>query len=169
MNYALIKHCDMVDGPGLRVTLFVSGCSNHCDECHNPETHDPNFGELFTEDSFNEIVDELKEDWCSGLTLCGGDPLFHLNRKSVLDISKKVKSLFKDKTIFMYTGYTLQEILSWNDPDVNSLLNYIDYLADGRYIKSLRSVDKKWVGSSNQNVYKITHFNNNNKFEIIGD
>lgn len=167
MNYAGIKHCDMVDGPGLRVTLFVSGCDRHCDECHNPETHDPNYGKLFTEDTYNEIADELKESWNAGLTLCGGDPLYCSNRQAIAELVTRIKTEFPNKSIWMYTGYTLDQVLSMNDKYIDQILNGIDVILDGPYIKSLRSPDKQWVGSSNQNVYQIIHTEDGNQFKLI--
>lgn len=167
MNYGQLKFVDMLDGPGLRVTLFVSGCSNNCPGCHNPETHDPNFGQPFTEETMNEILSELKLPHYSGFTFCGGDPLFKSNRQSVLDISKRIKSALPNKTIWMYTGYTLEEIQSWNDETVNSILSYVDVLLEGRYIESLRSPDKHWAGSSNQRAFEIHHSDNINTFTEI--
>ena len=168
MNYGRIKTFDMVDGPGIRVTLFVSGCSTHCEKCQNPETWDPNFGQLFTEQSFNEIISALKEDWCSGLTLCGGDPLFYLNREDIAALVKRIKKLFPEKSIWMYTGYTLDQVKNMMKADANValIINTIDVILEGPYIYKLNDPDKHWVGSSNQNVYKINHLNNEVVFSL---
>ena len=168
MHYSAIKFCDMLNGPGIRCTLFVSGCNHHCPNCFNPETHNPNYGFEFTDDVLNTIIiPELKKDYYKGFTFCGGDPLYPNNRQTVLHISKILKALFKDRDIFIYTGYTLQELNDMNDPVINDLFNYIDYLADGRFVEKLKSPDKHWVGSSNQNVYHITHLSDCNTFTII--
>lgn len=158
MNYSGVKFYDMLDGPGLRVTLFVSGCSNNCKGCHNPETHDPNYGQEFTYETLKSIV-EIMDDRCiSGFTFCGGDPLYPSNIQPVLEIARTLKAIYgDDKSIWMYTGYTLSELESWNDDRVNELLDYVDVILEGRYIESLRSPDKHWVGSSNQQVMKIIH------------
>lgn len=115
MYYSDLRFCDMLNGPGLRTTLFVSGCSNKCPGCFNKETWDPCFGKPFTDDVLKLILESLSQSWCSGLTLVGGDPLFINNRSTVLYISKTVKELFPSKTIWMYTGYTVDEIREWND------------------------------------------------------
>lgn len=170
MNYGQLKFCDMLDGEGIRVTLFVSGCSNNCSGCHNPETHDPCFGEKFTENTLKTIVDELSKPWYKGFTLCGGDPLYPSNRESVKDIVLTLKAIFgESKDIWMYTGYTLSEIESFKDNAVNDILNNIDVLLEGRYIKSLHSPDKHWVGSSNQHVFKVQHTPNGNKYVEFED
>lgn len=169
MKYSKIKYCDMVDGPGLRLTLFVSGCDHHCQNCFNPETHDENFGSLFTKDTLDLILNELQNDYYTGFTFLGGDPLFSNNRETILYIAKEIKNKFSNKDIFLYTGYTLRELKEMDDPIINELFNYIDYLADGRFIESLKSPNKHWVGSENQNVYKINHSDKDNIFEIYND
>lgn len=157
MYYSGIKHCDMVDGPGIRVTLFVSGCDRHCDECHNPETHDPCYGQPFNNIAYNEIIEDLKCEWCSGTTLCGGDPLYPGNRKDVATLVEHLKEDFPTKSIWMYTGYALDDILYLNDDSIDRILNNVDVILDGPYVKSLNSPDKHWVGSSNQHIYQIDH------------
>lgn len=157
MYYGQLKFADMLDGPGLRVTLFVSGCSNHCKGCHNPESHNPLFGHEFTNDTMTDILDELKQPYYSGFTFCGGDPFFESNRQSVLDIAKRIKSELPNKTIWLYTGYTLEECQSWNDSVINEIFNYIDVLLEGRYIEDQRSPTRPWVGSHNQRIFEIDH------------
>lgn len=167
MHYGQLKFVDMLDGPGLRVTLFVSGCSNNCKGCHNPETHDPCFGNEFTDETLSSIITELGNSYYSGFTVCGGDPLFPGNRECVSNIVKSVKEHYPDKSIWMYTGYTLEEIQSWNDTIVNSILNYIDVLLEGRYIESQRSPARPWVGSYNQRVFEVKHTDTYNEFTIM--
>lgn len=160
MYYSDLRFCDMLNGPGLRTTLFVSGCSNKCPGCFNKETWDPCFGKPFTDDVLKLILESLSQPWCSGLTLVGGDPLFVNNRSTVLYISKTVKELFPSKTIWMYTGYTVDEIREWNDRITNDILKYVDVICEGRFVESLKSPDKEWVGSSNQRVLNVYHDSN---------
>lgn len=150
MNYHAIKKCNMTNGDGLRVVLFVSGCCHHCKGCHNPETHDPNSGIPFDENAKNELYDELNKDWCTGITLSGGDPLFVSNRKEILNLVKDIKLKFPKKNIWLYTGYTYDEIK--NIPDALEIIKYCDVLIDGRFVESLKDYSLKWRGSSNQNI-----------------
>ena len=146
MNYHDIKHDDMLNGDGIRVTLFVAGCCHRCKGCHNPETWDKNSGILFDDEAKNEIFRELSKDYINGLTLSGGDPLFCENRPIITDLCKQIKKLYPNKTIWLYTGYLYEEIKDLE------ILNYIDVLIDGPYIESLRDVSLEWRGSSNQRI-----------------
>ena len=169
MNYGLVKKVDMLDGPGLRVTLFVSGCCNRCPGCHNPQSWDPKFGKQFTEETLTEIVEELQNNYYAGFTLCGGDPLYPSNRSGVRDISRTLKAVFGDtRSIWMYTGYILEDIIAWNDPVVNELFDYVDVVLEGPYIEKLKSPDRPWVGSSNQRIFKVDHRKDGNHF-ILAD
>lgn len=139
----------MLNGDGLRVVLWVAGCSHNCPNCQNPFTHDPNGGKLFDHLAQFEIFDELRKDYVSGLTLSGGDPMFKSNRQDILSFIKKVKYLFPDKTIWLYTGYTYEQIQG--DP----ILSYIDVLVDGRYKEEYSVPSPKWRGSSNQRIINL--------------
>lgn len=149
MNYHNIKHDDMNNGDGIRVTLFVAGCCHHCKGCQNPETWSINGGVPFDLDAFAEICAELDKDYVSGLTLSGGDPLHPANRDTITEICKKVKYLYPHKTIWLYTGYQYEDIKHLN------VLNYIDVLVDGEYIEELRDISLEWIGSSNQRVIRL--------------
>ena len=149
MNYHNIKHDDMNNGDGIRVTLFVAGCLHHCKGCQNPETWSVNGGILFDSDTFAEICTELDKDYISGLTLSGGDPLHPANRGTITEICKKVKYLYPHKTIWLYTGYQYAQV---KDLDV---MHYIDVLVDGEYIEELRDISLEWIGSSNQRVIRL--------------
>ncbi|MGM9970860.1 MAG: anaerobic ribonucleoside-triphosphate reductase activating protein [Anaeroplasmataceae bacterium] len=146
MRYHDITKCDMLNGDGIRVVLWVSGCSHNCEGCHNPITHDPNDGVYFDSDALKELLDALKEKYVEGLTLSGGDPLYISNREEITNICKIVKKELPDKNIWLYTGYNYEEI---SDLDI---LNYIDVLVDGPFIIDKLSPNKKWVGSHNQRV-----------------
>lgn len=149
MNYHDIKHDDMTNGDGIRVTLFVSGCSHHCPECQNPQTHNEESGIPFDEKAKNEIFNELSKDYISGITFSGGDPLFIGNRVDITSLAKEIKEKYPDKTIWLYTGYKYEDIK--NIP----VMKYIDILVDGRYEKDKRDINLKWRGSSNQRVIDI--------------
>lgn len=149
MNYHDITHCDMLNGSGIRVTLWVAGCNHTCKNCQNPITWDPCGGIAFNEAAYNELIEAIGHPYISGLTLSGGDPMFPDNREEVLKICKKVKGLYPTKNIWMYTGYKLEEISK------SPILEYVDVLVDGMYIEQLRSVDAHWVGSTNQRIINL--------------
>ena len=149
MNYHNITHDDMLNGDGLRVVLWVSGCEHHCKNCQNPETHDPNGGIPFDVEAAEELVDSLEQPYCAGLTISGGDPLYLGNIETVKNLCKEVKFFYPEKTIWLYTGYTWEQI---KDLEV---IKYVDVLVDGRYIEELADVDYKWAGSTNQRVIDV--------------
>lgn len=149
MNYHDIVKDDMLNGEGLRVTLFVAGCSHHCKNCQNPETWDKNSGIKFDINAFKEIEEELNKEYISGITLSGGDPLFIENRETVTELCKHIKNKYPDKTIWVYTGYKYEEI---SDLEI---MNYIDILVDGEYQDDKRDIELKWCGSTNQRIIDI--------------
>lgn len=146
MNYCGLIKCDIANGVGFRVTLFVSGCSHKCKGCHNKETWDENYGKLFTEDIKQQIFRELEKYYMNGLTITGGDPLYPKNITQITELCKEIKNKYPNKTIWLYTGYLYEEIKDLE------ILNYIDVLIDGPYIESLRDVSLEWRGSSNQRI-----------------
>lgn len=154
MNYHDIKHCDMLNGPGLRVVLFVSGCSNGCHGCHNSETWDPNSGIKFDSSSLNEIIDCLRNNYISGLTISGGDPFYKSNIDEVYDIVSIVSKNFPDKSIWMYSGYVYEYLLD-RDEVSNRILHKIDVLVDGRYIEELKDDKLHYRGSRNQRIINV--------------
>lgn len=153
MNYHDIKHCNMVNGDGLRTVIWVSGCSHNCVGCFNKETHDVNSGIEFDEKAKLELFRDLSFDWCSGVTFTGGDPLFYKSREEIISLCKEIKENFPQKTIWLYTGYCWDDIL--NEQSMVSILKYVDVVCDGQYIESLKSSRLKWVGSSNQRVINV--------------
>ena len=152
MNYHNIKTCDLLNGEGARVVLWVSGCQHSCEGCFNKQTWDKNSGIPFTDDAFKEITDALSEPFCNGLTLSGGDPLASFNYEEILSLCKKVKQMFPEKTIWVYSGFTYDFIKE----NRNEILNYIDVLVDGPYIEKLRDKKLQYRGSSNQNIIRLT-------------
>ena len=163
MNYHNITYPDMNNGDGLRVVLWLSGCSHHCYNCQNPQTWDANSGIPFDESAKKELFRELDKDYISGLTLSGGDPLFESNLDGVLDLVNEIRLSFPNKSIWLYSGYTLSEIFNdgvyltrdcagWKRREI---VTKCEVLVDGRYIDSQRNVQAKWRGSDNQRVINI--------------
>lgn len=152
MNVAKILRMDVVNGDGFRVSLFVSGCNRKCKGCFNQQAQDPNYGYAFTEEVKNKIFKELENEHCSGLSLLGGDPMSCLsdNRKVVIQLCREVKEKFPNKTIFMWTGYTIEEVLA--SDDMKDIVKYTDVIIDGPFVEELKDIDLKWRGSSNQKI-----------------
>lgn len=155
MNYHDITKHDMLNGDGIRTTLFVSGCNHHCFNCQNPQTWDFDSGIFFDDNAMQEILDNLSADYCKGLTISGGDPLSLPNRNAVAHIISKVRNKYGDsKTIWVYTGYTYEELVSQN-LNKEEWFNEINVLVDGRYIDDKRDVKFPFRGSTNQRLIKI--------------
>ena len=149
MRYHNITKDDMLNGDGLRVVLWVSGCSHCCKECQNPITWDPDGGVLFDDAAKNEIFEQLDNSYISGITFSGGDPLHSANRLDVRNLIEEIKQKYPEKTIWLYTGYSWEEI--WHYP----MMKNIDVVVDGEF-----QIDKKdnkllWKGSSNQRVIDV--------------
>lgn len=149
MRYHNITHDDMLNGAGLRVVLWVSGCEHKCYNCHNKITWDINNGLIFDENAKKEIFDALEKNYIKGITFSGGDPLHKQNRQEIFNLIKNIKNNFPTKDIWLYTGYTWEEI---NDLDI---IEYIDVLVDGKYIDEASSEELQWKGSSNQRVIDV--------------
>lgn len=149
MRYHNITKDDMLNGYGLRVVLWVSGCEHHCPSCHNPITHDPMGGIPFTEEAKEELFVELKKEYIDGITLSGGDPLHPVNRETIKNLLKEIKISFPHKTIWLYTGYTYEEIEHFD------FIPFIDVLCDGKFLLDYFNPKLHWVGSSNQRVIDI--------------
>lgn len=155
MNYHKIDICNMDNGDGLRVVLWVSGCNHYCPGCFNAETWDVCGGDPFGQEQIELIEYALSQDWCSGLTLTGGDCLFPQNRQCICKLCTNLKLKYPNKTIWLYTGYTYEELLESDDQMVKCILNDIDVLVDGPFIEDLKSPDEHWVGSSNQKIITL--------------
>lgn len=156
MNYHDIKHDDMNNGPGLRVTLFVSGCDHHCDGCQNPETWSTKSGIPFNKAAVDEIFEQLDKDYISGITFSGGDPLNENNKLVICDLIKRIRSRYKNtKSIWIYTGYTWEEIIEEAYPILTAILEDTDVLVDGMFKKDLADINYHWAGSTNQRVIDV--------------
>ncbi|MCD8208458.1 MAG: anaerobic ribonucleoside-triphosphate reductase activating protein [Bacteroidales bacterium] len=150
MNYHKITYPDTNNGDGCRATLWVSGCDHHCEGCHNPETWDKDGGIEFTEASYQALKKVLEIPYIKGLTLSGGDPLFANNYWTVLNIARRVKEDFPDKDIWLYTGYYMEQI---QHGDIRDILDYVDVVVDGPFIKKERNTTLRFRGSNNQSIW----------------
>ncbi len=157
MRYHNITKDDMLNGDGLRVVLWASGCEHKCDGCHNKVTWDKCGGLEFDDAARKEVFDALDKSYISGLTLSGGDPLLSDNRNEITELARKVRAKFPDKTIWLYTGY------KWEDIRDLEIVNHIDVLVDGKFEKSLKDTNLMWRGSSNQRVIDVKKSITNNK------
>ncbi len=159
MNYAEIKTFDVANGPGIRVSLFVSGCTHHCPGCFNQEAWDFNYGKLFTEDTINSILNTLSFPSYQGITFLGGEPLEHVNQIGLLKLARKIKETYPDKDIWCFTGYEFERDIMgrmYNEwPETKELLSYVDVLVDGPYIESLRNISLLFRGSENQRLIDL--------------
>ena len=149
MNYAAITKQDMLNGDGIRVTLWCQGCSLKCYNCQNPETHDQFSGQLWTEETEKELFEALDRDYISGITYSGGHCLEPYNIEVVTELAKKIKERFPKKTQWLYTGWTFEKVKDFE------IMNYLDVIVDGPYIDELRDITLKWRGSSNQRVIDV--------------
>ncbi|MGN0639655.1 MAG: anaerobic ribonucleoside-triphosphate reductase activating protein [Oscillospiraceae bacterium] len=149
MRYHNITTDDMLNGDGLRTVLWVAGCNHHCEGCQNPITWDINGGIPFDEDAENELFEKLAPDYISGLTFSGGDPLHPQNRAEITRLAKKSRELFPKKDIWLYTGYTFDEVKELE------IMQYIDVIVDGEFKKELLDEKLHWKGSANQRVIEV--------------
>lgn len=157
MNYSAIKNCDIANGLGVRVSLFVSGCTHHCEGCFNEETWSFSSGKPFTDETQDEIIRLLSPDYINGLTLLGGEPMEKVNQEALYPFVKRVKETYHDKNIWCYSGYTLEEIAEGRAHTVvtDAFLKLIDVLVDGEFKKELYSIALKFRGSANQRVIDL--------------
>lgn len=149
MKYLKISNFDTANGLGIGNVLWVSGCSHHCPQCHNPQTWDKNAGEEFTEEVLDNLLDKLKRPFIKRLTLSGGDPLFLGNRDEITNVVRKVKKNFPNIKIWCYTGYLWEEVKDL------PCMDYIDVLVDGEFKIDLKDITLPFCGSSNQRVIDV--------------
>lgn len=159
MNYGEIKKYDVANGEGVRVSLFVSGCTHHCKGCFNEETWDFTFGKPFTEETAAEIAEALAPDYISGLSLLGGEPFEKHNQRALLPLLKSIKQLYPRKNIWCYTGYLFdQELLQESRARceyTDAMLSCIDVLVDGEFVQELKDISLPFCGSSNQRIIDV--------------
>lgn len=150
MQYHNITKDDMLNGDGLRVVLWVAGCSHGCIECHNPVTWDPDGGLLFDGKAKEELFEQLGKDYTSGITYSGGDPLFEGNRACITELAKMVRERFPNKSQWLYTGYEWEQIKDL------PVMKYLDVVVDGRFDVNLKDSQLHWRGSANQKVIDVS-------------
>lgn len=159
MYYGNIKKYDIANGEGVRISLFVSGCTNHCKNCFQPETWDFAYGKPYTKETEAEILDFLKNDFCKGLSLLGGDPFEFSNQEELVKLCKKAKELYPNKDIWAWTGFILdQDLLDGgrrHGPMTDELLSYIDVLVDGPFVEEKKNIQLAFRGSENQRVIDL--------------
>ncbi len=159
MYYSVIKKCDIANGPGVRVTLFVSGCTHHCEGCFNPETWDFQYGQPFAEATENEILEALSPEYIAGLTLLGGEPLEYANWTALLPLLKEVRKRFPHKDVWCYTGYLFDRDLlddfCEKREDMKAFLSCLDVIVDGEFVQEKKNISLRFRGSENQRIIDV--------------
>ena len=158
MNYATIKNCDIANGPGVRVSLFVSGCTHHCPGCFNEVAWDFDYGAPFTRQTIDQILDMLKPSYIRGLTLLGGEPFEPQNQPAIVELLREVKGKYPQKSIWAFSGYLYEKITSgtlgnWNI--TKEYLSYLDVLVDGPFIMEKKNLALRFRGSENQRIIDV--------------
>lgn len=159
MNYGEIKYFDVANGPGVRISLFVSGCTHHCKNCFNEKTWDFDFGQPFTEKEIEDIIKGLAPAYVQGFTCLGGEPFEPSNQKGILPLLRKIRETYPEKSIWIFTGYLFdKEIIDKMVPELEEtmeILKLTDVIVDGRFVESLKNLNLKFKGSSNQRTIDV--------------
>lgn len=158
MNYANIKTFSIENGTGVRVSLFVSGCTHHCKECFNREAWDFDFGEPFTKETEDEILKELAPDYMAGITLLGGEPMEPQNQRGLIGLLRRIKKRLPQKTIWIYTGYVYEDLLPGGRAEcevTDEILSLCDILVDGPFLAEKKNISLKFRGSENQRIIDV--------------
>lgn len=154
MNYAAIKKCDIANGEGVRVSLFVSGCTHHCKGCFQPETWNFDYGKPFDETTEDELMRALEPDYVAGLTLLGGEPMEPENAKRLLPFVKRIRKTYPSKNVWCYSGYLFEELMEREE--CRKLLELIDVLVDGEFLEEQKNISLQFRGSENQRIVDVT-------------
>ena len=156
MNYATIKNCDIANGPGVRVSLFVSGCTHRCPGCFNEIAWDFDYGQPFTQETVDSIIAMLRPGYIKGLTLLGGEPFEPQNQAAVVELLRQVKAELPDKSIWAFSGYLFdRDILSGRLGDTSEYLSYLDVLVDGPFVEAKKNLSLRFRGSENQRLIDV--------------
>lgn len=159
MNYGEIKNCDIANGIGVRVSLFVSGCTNHCKNCFQPQTWNFGYGKTFTDETEAYILSLLGKEYINGLSLLGGEPFEPKNQAVLLPFLKRVKECYPNKDLWIFSGFTFEELMSNTSyphcAETEEILSLADILVDGRYEEELKDISLKFRGSSNQRIINL--------------
>lgn len=173
MNYAAIKKNDIANGPGVRVSLFVSGCRHHCKKCFNQEAWDFNYGKRFTGKELTEILSELHSDYVKGFSILGGEPFEPENQETLLHVVKSIKEAYPDKSIWCWTGYLMDVDLRQGGTKyteyTDKLFQYIDVLVDGAFVDELKNIRLKFRGSSNQRIIDVKNSLTRKEIMLVGE
>ena len=159
MYFGNIKDCDIANGIGVRVTLFVSGCTNHCKNCFQPETWDFCYGKEFTQEEEDKIIEMLNRSYINGLTLLGGEPMEPKNQPGILKLVERVRKELPEKNIWLYSGFTFERLMTPGEYPhteiTEKILRHIDVLVDGLFVEELKSLTLRFRGSSNQRLIDL--------------
>ena len=155
MNYATLKNCDIANGPGVRVSLFVSGCTHHCPGCFNQVAWDFDYGAPFTEETIQTILSMLRPDYIRGLTLLGGEPFEPQNQPAIVELLRRIKAELPAKSIWAFSGYLYEDIVSGKLGDTQEYLRYLDVLVDGPFVQAKKNLSLRFRGSENQRLIDI--------------
>lgn len=156
MNYATIKNCDIANGPGVRISLFVSGCTHRCPGCFNEVAWDFDYGEPFTDEVMDRILDMLRPAYIRGLTLLGGEPFEPQNQGAVVELLRRIKMEMPEKSIWAFSGYLFdKDILSGRLGDTSEYLSYLDVLVDGPFVEAKKNLSLRFRGSENQRIIDV--------------
>lgn len=159
MNYADIKQYDIANGPGVRISVFVSGCNHHCKDCFNEVAWDFNYGTPFTEETIETVIEYMKPSYIAGLTLLGGEPMEPVNQRGLLPLVRRVKEVYPEKTIWCFTGFLFDrdivETMFDTIPETRELVSYFDVVVDGKFVAELKNVNLRFKGSSNQRTIMV--------------
>ena len=159
MNFCNIKNCDIADGVGVRVTLFVSGCTHHCPGCFQPETWNFDYGEPYTQDTEDKLMEMLRPGYIDGLTLLGGEPMEPVNQRELVKLLRRVRAELPEKTVWCYSGYTLEsDLLSESRARcevTDEMLSLMDVLVDGEFIQAKKNISLAFRGSENQRIIDL--------------
>lgn len=173
MHYGEIKNCDIANGEGVRVTLFVSGCTNHCKNCFQPQTWDFDYGKPFTEETEAELFRLLSPRYIRGLTLLGGEPFEPENQRSLLPFLRRLRRELPEKTVWAFTGFTWEELHTEGSHPrcevTDELLSLIDVLVDGRYVEELKDIGLRFRGSGNQRLLDLNATRASGKLTLLPD
>ena len=159
MNYAEIKNCDIANGPGVRISLFVSGCTHHCPGCFNQVAWDFDYGQPFTQQTIDQILEMLKPGYIKGLTLLGGEPFEPENQGAIVELLRQIKEKYPEKSIWAFSGYLFdRDILSGrlgNWEITKEYLSYLDVLVDGPFVEAKKNLSLRFRGSENQRIIDV--------------
>ena len=173
MYYGEIKDCDVANGEGVRVTLFVSGCTNHCEHCFQPQTWAFDYGQPFTEETEERLLSLLSPSYVNGLTLLGGEPFEPENQRALLPFVRRVKAAYPEKTVWAFSGFTYEELLTEGSHPrceaTDGLLNLLDVLVDGRFVEELKDISLRFRGSSNQRLINLNATRESGNMTLLPD